>query len=55
MEAPGGGPATSQFADFASTLSFTLDPFQEQAIAALQDHAGVLVSAPTSSGKTVVA
>lgn len=55
MEAPGGGPATSQFADFASTLSFPLDPFQEQAISALQDHAGVLVSAPTSSGKTVVA
>ncbi|MFL6204772.1 MAG: DEAD/DEAH box helicase [Acidimicrobiales bacterium] len=34
---------------------FTLDPFQERAIAALDDGQSVLVAAPTGSGKTVVA
>jgi len=32
-----------------------MDPFQLEAIATLEQHQGVLVSAPTSSGKTVVA
>ncbi|MGH7639623.1 MAG: DEAD/DEAH box helicase [Candidatus Dormibacteria bacterium] len=40
---------------FRATLPFALDPFQEEAISALERHRGVLVSAPTSSGKTVVA
>ena len=34
---------------------FTLDPFQERAIAALDEGRSVLVAAPTGSGKTVVA
>ena len=41
---------------FAATLPFELDPFQKEAIAKLDaGRGGVLVSAPTSSGKTVVA
>jgi len=40
---------------FQRTLPFRMDPFQLQAIQALERHQGVLVSAPTSSGKTVVA
>jgi ATP-dependent RNA helicase HelY len=40
---------------FAGTLGFVLDDFQVEAIRKLETHFGVLVSAPTSSGKTVVA
>jgi ATP-dependent RNA helicase HelY len=40
---------------FQATLPFALDPFQVEAINKLGTHHGVLVSAPTSSGKTVVA
>ncbi|MGC2191524.1 MAG: DEAD/DEAH box helicase, partial [Candidatus Dormiibacterota bacterium] len=40
---------------FQGTLPFQMDPFQVDAIRALERHQGVLVSAPTSSGKTVVA
>jgi ATP-dependent RNA helicase HelY len=40
---------------FAATLGFVLDDFQVEAIRKLESHRGVLVSAPTSSGKTVVA
>ena len=40
---------------FEATLPFRLDPFQRQAVEALSTHRGVLVSAPTSSGKTVIA
>ncbi|HET9051234.1 MAG TPA: DEAD/DEAH box helicase, partial [Candidatus Dormibacteraeota bacterium] len=40
---------------FEATLAFTLDDFQVDAIRLLEEHRGVLVSAPTSSGKTVVA
>ena len=43
-------------ADFEGTLPFKLDPFQLEAIDKLDSgRGGVLVSAPTSSGKTVVA
>ena len=42
-------------AAYESTLPFTLDDFQREAIAKLERSRGVLVSAPTSSGKTVVA
>ncbi|HZU15385.1 MAG TPA: DEAD/DEAH box helicase [Candidatus Dormibacteraeota bacterium] len=40
---------------FQATLPWPLDPFQIEAIEKLDRHRGVLVSAPTSSGKTVVA
>src|ERR1700680_2158570 len=42
--------------EFEATLPFELDAFQREAIAKLDaGQGGVLVSAPTSSGKTVVA
>ncbi|MFN2462673.1 MAG: DEAD/DEAH box helicase [Candidatus Dormibacteria bacterium] len=40
---------------FQRTLPFPLDAFQVEAIKKLGTHQGVLVSAPTSSGKTMVA
>ncbi|HEV3461229.1 MAG TPA: DEAD/DEAH box helicase, partial [Candidatus Dormibacteraeota bacterium] len=40
---------------FQATLPWSLDPFQVEAIEKLEAHQGVLVSAPTSSGKTVIA
>ncbi|MGH7705738.1 MAG: DEAD/DEAH box helicase [Candidatus Dormibacteria bacterium] len=49
LELPAG------LAEFQTTLPFQLDPFQLEAIGALDAHRGVLVSAPTSSGKTIVA
>jgi ATP-dependent RNA helicase HelY len=42
-------------ARFRQRLGFRLDPFQERAIDALDSGGSVLVSAPTGSGKTVVA
>ncbi|CAG8617004.1 14580_t:CDS:10 [Gigaspora rosea] len=41
--------------DPARTYPFTLDPFQEKAIACIERLESVLVSAHTSAGKTVVA
>ncbi len=41
-------------AEFRGHHPFTLDPFQVEACAALEDGHGVLVAAPTGSGKTVV-
>jgi ATP-dependent RNA helicase HelY len=42
--------------EFEATLPFALDPFQREAIEKLdRGRGGVLVSAPTSSGKTIVA
>ncbi len=35
--------------------TFTLDPFQEQAIDAIEQNNSVVVSAPTGSGKTLIA
>jgi len=40
---------------YEATLPFSLDEFQREAIHKLERSRGVLVSAPTSSGKTVVA
>ena len=40
--------------DFAAEYPFTLDPFQVEASAALEDGYSVLLCAPTGSGKTVV-
>ena len=37
------------------TEAFTLDPFQQQAVAAIDRGESVLVAAPTGAGKTVVA
>jgi len=60
---PGGGgrpgpeplPAPGeQFAAFAASYPFGLDPFQVQACEALAAGDGVLVCAPTGAGKTVV-
>src|SRR3982751_2399892 len=40
--------------DFAAGYSFEFDEFQVQACEALEDGHGVLVAAPTGSGKTIV-
>src|SRR5207249_10955206 len=43
-------------AEFEGTLPFSLDSFQREAIEKLdRGNGGVLASAPTSSGKTIVA
>ena len=63
--AEGPGPADSYarmrrnrrhplFAGFASLYDFTLDDFQVRACRELEDGKGVLVAAPTGSGKTLV-
>ncbi|HEX4213737.1 MAG TPA: DEAD/DEAH box helicase [Candidatus Dormibacteraeota bacterium] len=41
--------------EFQDTLPWPLDPFQREAIEKLEKNRGVLVCAPTSSGKTVIA
>ena len=51
MARPGGGRA----ADFEADLPFALDDFQHEAFRALDAGQSVLVSAPTGSGKTLVA
>src|SRR4051812_23303757 len=45
------GPVLS---DFRAGYPFALDPFQDEACAALEDGYSVLVCAPTGSGKTIV-
>ncbi len=46
--------ATDRLSEFAATLPFAMDAFQRDACRALQSGSGVLVAAPTGSGKTVV-
>lgn len=45
---------TGGLREFTDSLAYELDPFQIKACRALQRGAGVLVAAPTGSGKTVV-
>ena len=40
---------------FIDALGFGLDPFQVEALEAIDRHVNVLVSAPTGSGKTLIA
>jgi ATP-dependent RNA helicase HelY len=44
----------TSFQAFRQLYDFEFDPFQVTACAALEDGKGVLVAAPTGSGKTVV-
>ncbi len=56
MTVPAETAATDRLVEaFAATLPFVLDEFQVEALHKLETHRGVLVSAPTSSGKTMVA
>jgi ATP-dependent RNA helicase HelY len=50
-----GGEAQGVRERFERSLGFPLDEFQRQAMDALDDGQSVLVSAPTGSGKTIVA
>src|SRR6195256_3754785 len=47
-------PLSGQLASFVEQLPFALDDFQQRACQALENGHGVLVCAPTGSGKTVV-
>ncbi len=49
------GEIEASLAAFEASLPFLLDAFQREAIEKLERSAGVLVAAPTSSGKTLVA
>src|SRR5664279_2484135 len=48
------GEQQTPLGTFRDQYTFDLDPFQVQACEALQEGRGVLVAAPTGSGKTVV-
>ena len=48
------GRSHPHVAEFRGLYDFGLDPFQERACDALEDGHGVLVAAPTGSGKTLV-
>ncbi len=48
-------PAVDVVAQFAAKQKFPLDEFQLEAMRALEEGRSVLVSAPTGSGKTIVA
>src|SRR5579875_1671911 len=49
-----GRQAAPEFASFRELYDFEFDPFQIAACGALTEGQGVLVAAPTGSGKTVV-
>ena len=51
---PSASGSGSFLAEFAASKSFQLDDFQTEACRAVEDDRGVLVCAPTGSGKTVV-
>ncbi len=55
MGASAGAPAGDGRGRFLASLGFAADPFQVAAFDALDAARSVLVSAPTGSGKTVVA
>jgi ATP-dependent RNA helicase HelY len=56
VSAPPPVPAAGALAAaFSAHVGLTLDPFQAEAIEKLERSRGVLVSAPTSSGKTLIA
>ena len=46
--------SSTHLSRFREAYGFALDPFQVEACQALEDGHGVLVAAPTGSGKTVV-
>ncbi len=48
-------PPSSLYQDFTEALPFVLDEFQEEALAAYERGDNLVVSAPTGSGKTIVA
>ena len=50
-----GGSGTDRRAAFEQELGFALDPFQRRAMDAIDGGESVLVSAPTGSGKTLIA
>ena len=52
---PGEGDLAAVIDAFERSLPFSLDAFQREAIEKLETSRGVLVAAPTSSGKTLVA
>jgi ATP-dependent RNA helicase HelY len=54
-ETQGESPIAGLISAFADWVGLTLDPFQVEAIEKLERSRGVLVSAPTSSGKTLIA
>lgn len=47
--------AKTRLREFERLYSFALDPFQREAITALEEGRSVLVTAPTATGKTVIA
>jgi ATP-dependent RNA helicase HelY len=54
-ESPAPDAGDDARASFHTLYPFTLDPFQEEAIATLRRGESVMVAAPTGTGKTVVA